>query len=93
MNQLIAAADGAWQVLVVGLIFGAGLPALFSLGVRQQSFAHHKHGVKAALHRMAAVTSFAVVLIAVLAGLSFIVAHGFGVRIAFDGLIPTFTSK
>ncbi len=26
--------DAVWQVLVVGLLFGAGLPALFALGMR-----------------------------------------------------------
>jgi hypothetical protein len=31
---LIKAAEALWQVLLVGLVLGAGLPALFALGVR-----------------------------------------------------------
>lgn len=30
----IAALDGAWRVLVAGLVLGAGLPILFALGVK-----------------------------------------------------------
>ena len=32
--DLLAILSSVWQVLVVGLLFGAGLPALFALGVR-----------------------------------------------------------
>ena len=31
---LVKAADALWQVLLVGLLLGAGLPALFAVGVR-----------------------------------------------------------
>lgn len=31
---LIKAAEALWQVLVVGLVLGAGLPALFAIGVK-----------------------------------------------------------
>jgi hypothetical protein len=31
---LIKAMDALWQVLLVGLLLGVGLPALFALGVR-----------------------------------------------------------
>ena len=36
---------------------------------------------------------FAVVLLAVLAGIATIVAHGLGVQLSFDGVIPVFTSR
>lgn len=94
MNQLIAALDAAWRVLAVGLLFGAGLPALFSIGVRQLAAAHHQRlNWRSVAHRALAVASFAVVAVAVLAGLGFIIAHGFGVKITFDGVVPTFSSK
>lgn len=32
--DFVAILNSIWQVLVVGLLFGAGLPALFALGVR-----------------------------------------------------------
>lgn len=34
MQILMKALDSLWQVLVVGLVLGAGLPALFALGLR-----------------------------------------------------------
>ena len=37
MEQVLAALDAVWKVTVVGLVLGAGLPALFSLGVRAQA--------------------------------------------------------
>lgn len=37
MDILIKALSALWQVVVVGLILGAGLPALFALGMRSLS--------------------------------------------------------
>jgi hypothetical protein len=34
MDILVKAVEALWQVLVVGLLLGAGLPALFALGLR-----------------------------------------------------------
>jgi hypothetical protein len=34
MDILTKALDALWQVLLVGLLLGAGLPALFALGLR-----------------------------------------------------------
>jgi hypothetical protein len=34
MDVLTKALDALWQVLFVGLLLGAGLPALFALGLR-----------------------------------------------------------
>ena len=36
----IAALDGAWRVLVAGLVLGAGLPILFALGVKSIAWAN-----------------------------------------------------
>jgi hypothetical protein len=33
MNNLIIALDGAWKVLLAGLLLGAGIPTLFALAV------------------------------------------------------------
>lgn len=71
MNQVMAAIDAVWKVLLVGIVLGAGLPALFSLGVRQ-----HAEG-----RRLLAGAAYAVVGLAVLAGLAGIIAHGLGVKI------------
>jgi len=37
MDILVKAFDALWQVLFVGLLLGAGLPALFALGMRSLS--------------------------------------------------------
>jgi hypothetical protein len=34
MDILVKALSALWQVLLVGLVLGAGLPALFALGMR-----------------------------------------------------------
>lgn len=97
MNQVFAALDAAWRVLAIGLVLGAGLPALFSIGIRQSALARvpgsagvHVHS---GLHRTLAVLTFALVLAAVLLGLGYIVAHGFGYAITFDGLLPIVKKK
>lgn len=71
MDQLLAALDAIWKVLLVGLLLGAGLPALFSLGVRERA-----HG-----RRVLAGALFAVVAAAVLTGIAGIVAHGLGLTL------------
>ncbi|MDN5569995.1 MAG: hypothetical protein L0G22_01850 [Propionibacteriaceae bacterium] len=71
MDQLLAALDAVWRVLLIGLLLGAGLPALFSLGVRQQA-----HGFRAS-----AFAAYAVVGLAVVLGIAGIVAHGLGVKL------------
>lgn len=97
MNQLFLALDSAWRVLTVGLILGAGLPALFSVGIRQSALARVPESagvhVHAGLHRAIAVLMYAIVLLAVLLGLTYIVAHGFGYLITFDGVVPVVTKK
>jgi hypothetical protein len=37
MSTIITAISPIWKVLLVGLVLGAGLPALFSLGIRTSS--------------------------------------------------------
>lgn len=98
MNNLWFALEGAWQVLLAGVLLGAGLPTVFALGIRALSY-----GVGADVdatdhtpHPFAKVVAgfcFALVLLAVLVGIGAIVAGGFGMKFAFDGLIPGFASK
>lgn len=39
MNNVGFALDGAWKVLLAGLLLGAGLPALFAVGIRSLAWA------------------------------------------------------
>lgn len=102
MNQVIAAVDAAWRVLMVGLLLGAGLPVLFALGVRSLAWGAggdaeaHGEGVTPVPHALGKVIAyalFAVVIAAVALGIGYIVAHGLGMTITFDGLRPVLTPK
>ncbi len=88
MNNIILALEGGGQVLLVGILLGAGLPAIFALGIRSLSYgvggaadveAHEPHPIGKVL----AVLCFAVVIGAVIAGVGAIVASGFGWELNF----------
>lgn len=81
MSQLMAALDAVWRVLLIGLVLGAGLPALFSVGVRQLATASTAGSAHASGHRAAGWAAFAVVGAVVVLGIAGIVAHGLGVKL------------
>ena len=96
MISLLATAAG--KVLLVSLIVGAGLPALFALGVR--AMAHGAGGsAEVATHaphaaaRVLGVTIFAVVVAAIAMGISIVVASGLGMSVSFEHVFPTFVPK
>ena len=98
MNTLWLALGGAWNVLWVGLLLGAGLPAIFALGIRALSYgvggdADATDHVPHPAARVVAYLCFAVVLVAVTAGIGVIVAQGLGMRLVMDGLLPSFVAK
>ena len=82
MTQTMAAIDAVWKVLAIGLLLGAGLPALFSLGVRQLAVASEP-GANAPLRRALAWLAFSIVGGAVALGIAGIVAHGLGYKLFF----------
>lgn len=94
MDQLIAALNGAWQVLIAGLFLGAGLPALFAAGVRIRATGRGAYGNKS---RTAGVwissIIFAVVILCVIFAIVVIGADGMGYKVAFDGITPYFAKK
>ena len=95
--------EAAAQVAVIALVLGAGLPTLFAVGVRSFAVAggagsDDRSGsgtppLPPALLRSIGVLCFAVVVTAVLVGLTIIVATGFGQEVSFDHVFPTFTPK
>ena len=102
MNQLLAALDAGWRVLLVGLVLGAGLPTMFAFGIRALAWGSggdaevHADGVVLkphALGRVVAYTMFSLVIVSVLLGVGYIVAHGLGWTLTFNGLLPVFTPK
>lgn len=91
------------QILLVGLIAGAGLPVLFSLGIRASAWGTGGDaetlgagGVVARPHplgRVLAVVCFGVVAACVVLGLVYIVASGFGKELSFTNVFPTLVDK
>jgi hypothetical protein len=102
MHNLGYALEGAGRVLLVCLVLGAGLPALFALGVRALSYgggeAHvPASGVSAPTRNRTGTTiaylCFTIVLLAVALGIAFIVASGFGKALSFEHVYPTLIDK
>lgn len=99
MDTLHLLFDGAWRVLVWGLLLGAGLPLLFALGIRTLAWGTggdaevSSDGTAASPHPIGRVVStliFALVVVVVGLGLATIVATGFGKTVSFEHGYPTF---
>jgi hypothetical protein len=88
-----------WKILAVGLLLGAGLPVLFSVGIRAMAYAaggDAETGAATAPHpagRLIGIACFAVVLLCVALGITFIVATGFGRTLSFEHVYPTIVPK
>ena len=98
MEQVSLALEGAWKVLLVGLILGAGLPAIFATGVRSLAWgvggdAEVSHARPNPAGRVVAALLFAVVAYAVISGILFVIASGQGKALDFSAVIPTFVDK
>ncbi len=104
MNNLQFALEGAWKVLLAGLILGAGLPIVFALGIRSLAYGAggdaevHETGVSqaAAPHPIGSVLGwicFLIVLAGVALGILYVVVTGFGHVLSFQHVYPTITSK
>jgi hypothetical protein len=103
MHNLGFALEGAWKVLVAGLILGAGLPLLFALGIRSMAYGAggeaevHDSGVSGPTRRPIGIVGgyalFAVVLIGVILGITFIVVSGFGKALSFEHIFPMIVDK
>jgi hypothetical protein len=103
MNNLQFALEGAWKVLLAGLILGAGLPLLFALGIRSLAYGAggdaevHASGASGpAAHPLGTVLAwilFVIVLLGVVLGITFIVASGFGKALSFEHVYPTIVNK
>lgn len=96
MQQLIAALDAAWKILLLGLLVGAGMPTLVAFGIRSLAWAHADTKGTGVLRprvigRAVAYLLFTFVLLVVALGIGYIIAHGMGVKITFNGLIPVFS--
>ena len=97
MLELFFAA--AWKVLVAGLVLGAGIPALFALGVRftatgtgGEAMIDTSTRPNPAFKALGAVC-FVIAALAVVLGITVVVASGFGKMVSFDHVVPTLVDK
>ena len=99
MDNLQFAVEAAWKVLLAGLVLGAGLPAVFAIGVRSLAWGaggSAEVDVDARPHslgRPAAAFCFLVVLAGIGLGLTIILAAGQGKIVSFDHVYPTIVDK
>jgi hypothetical protein len=102
MHSLTLTLEGAWKVLLAGLVFGAGLPALFAVGIRSMAFGaggdaevHAAGRPGPAPHVVGQILGylcFAIVLAAAGLGITYIVATGLGKALSFEHIYPTVVS-
>ncbi|GAA3595043.1 hypothetical protein GCM10022223_07700 [Kineosporia mesophila] len=102
MHTLSLVWEDLWKITVASLILGAGLPALFAVGIRSLAYGtggdaeEHGAGIAPAPHpigRALAGLCFAIVLLVVGLGIVLIVASGFGQELSFDSIYPTIQDK
>lgn len=102
-NDIKYTLEAIWKVLLWSLILGAGLPAVYALGVRALSWGAPAEaeaaGGTATLRagnpagKVVAAVLFLIVLYCVAAAIVFIIATGKGEDISFTHIIPTIKPK
>lgn len=99
MSQLWLALQSGAQVLFAALLLGAGLPAMFALGMKALAYGSGGTAEVAinskprAIGKVLAAVCFGTVVVAILLGISWIVGTGMGYSLVFDHLIPSFRKK
>ncbi|MBF6163906.1 hypothetical protein IU486_03850 [Streptomyces gardneri] len=74
MHTLVTNLSGLWKVVAAGLVLGAGLPMIFAIGVRFWSMSETADADTSTVRRnypalTAALTCFAVVVVAIVGGI------------------------
>jgi hypothetical protein len=94
-DDLQLAGEAIWKVLLASLVLGAGLPAVFALGIRSLAWgtggdAEVDHAPGHPAGKVVAGILFVLVGYGILTGLLFIIASGQGKTLDFSTVIPTF---
>ncbi|MBF6147821.1 hypothetical protein [Nocardia nova] len=99
METIKLVLESVWKILLVGIVLGAGLPALFAVGVRGLAVANGHESADGTVHRpdpfgaAVAVVVFVVVVAAIAVGITIIVASGFGKAVSVEHIYPTLVEK
>lgn len=98
-NTLTLVVQDAFQILLVGLLLGAGLPTLFAIGVRGLAMGQNGERTAATAYRpnprgaVIAGGAFLIIVAAISIGLMVLIAPGFGMAVDFSGVIPRLKDK
>ncbi|RIK15420.1 MAG: hypothetical protein DCC50_08135 [Acidobacteria bacterium] len=92
-SLLVLTGEGAVQLLIAGLLLGAGLPLVFALGIRSLAWAEGGKAERSGadprpVGRLLAWLCFGVVVAGILMGLLVIVSSGLGLEVEFRGILP-----
>jgi hypothetical protein len=90
--------QAAWKVVLAGVLLGAGLPALFALGVRFTADGTGEitapgAAVPRAGFRALGLICFLAVAVLVALGITVIIAAGLGKTVSFEHILPTLVPK
>ncbi len=90
--------EAIWKVLIASLVLGAGLPAVFALGIRSLAWgaggdAEVSNAAPSPWGRVAAYLCFLVVLYGLVVGITFVVATGHGKNISLTHVWPQIVSS
>lgn len=99
MHTIELALEGSWRVLLVGLVLGSGLPALFALGIASLAFGSGgsaetdgapPHPI---VGRLLAGLCFALVVVFIGLGILEVVSTGLGKAVSFEHIYPTLVDQ
>ena len=101
MNTLQLLFEGASEVFVAGLVFGAGLPVVYAIALRvltigSTAYADPSgeiHSTPRMSSRLFSGVLIAVVVAGIVVGMMIIVATGFGKEVSFENIYPTIVDK
>lgn len=90
--------DDIVMVLLVGIVIGAGLPAIFAVGIRSLAYgtggdAEVTHEAGHPIGKLVGYLCFAIVLAVIAMGITIVVSGGFGYTVDFSHVIPAFHKK
>lgn len=98
MNNVMLALEGAWKVLAVSLVLGAGMPMVFGLGIRALALgtggdAEVDHAQPQPIGKVLAALCLLIVLAGVAVGITVVVASGFDKAVSFEHIYPILVKK
>ena len=101
MNTIQLVLEGASEVFVAGLVFGAGLPFVYAIALRvltigSTAYADPSgeiHSTPRMSSRLFSGVLIAVVVAGIVVGMMIIVATGFGKEVSFENIYPTIVDK